>query len=167
MRIGAFALSADVIVAAPSLALAPSDVPFTVPILALAPDAALPANVALLSTAGALTPEDAVDLARRARALFGVDRIALEIAIDGFPDVCAVVEAARALVGDGLFVVPQLLDDPIACETLVRLGCAALLVADGPRLAAIRARCAVPLILDATLGPIHGADRADAVRRFA
>lgn len=161
MRIGAFDIASGPIIAAASLADAPADAPFTVPILALAPDAVLPANLALLSTAGALTPEDAVDLARRARALFGVDRIALEIAIDGFPDGCAVIEAARALIADGLTLVPQVLDDPIACETLVHLGCKALLVMPGPRIAAIRARCAVPLILD---GPADGATAVDAVR---
>lgn len=103
---------------------------------------------ALWCAAGCLTPEDAVDQVRRILRASGDGVVAVEIGVDGFPDVEGTLEAARALRGE-VALVPWVLDDPLVCERLAALGCAALRVEDGDerRLRAIVARCAVPVYL--------------------
>ena len=49
-----------------------------------------------------------------------------------FPDVAATIEAARILVAEGFEVMPYVTDDPVACQRLAGLGCAAVMPLAAP-----------------------------------
>ena len=89
----------------------------------------LPEGVTILpNTAGCYRVEDAVTTAHLGRELFGHGLVKLEVIGDErtlFPDVPATIEAARVLVADGFTVLPYVSDDPVACQRLAELGCAA------------------------------------------
>ncbi|HEY5657257.1 MAG TPA: thiazole synthase [Myxococcota bacterium] len=120
----------------------------------------------LPNTAGCFTAEDAVTTARMGRELLGTDLVKLEVIGDErtlFPDVTATLEAARVLVGDGFTVLPYVSDDPVACQKLAALGCAAVMPLAAPigsglgirnpaNLRIILETVEVPVIVDAGVG---------------
>ena len=122
--------------------------------------------VILPNTAGCYTAEDAISTSRMARELLGTDLIKLEVIGDErtlFPDVAATIEAARILVDDGFTVLPYVTDDPVACQRLAALGCAAVMPLAAPigsglgirnpaNLRIIIETVEVPVIVDAGVG---------------
>ncbi len=133
----------------------------------------IPGHMILLpNTAGATTVEEALRLARLARAAgLASERnhvfVKLEVIGDPqtlLPDVAATVEACRRLVAEGFAVLPYTNDDPVAAMRLVEAGASTVMpmgsfigsgqgVLDPQRLAIIRQRVtAVPVIVDAGIG---------------
>ncbi|HEY1017112.1 MAG TPA: thiazole synthase [Herpetosiphonaceae bacterium] len=120
----------------------------------------------LPNTAGCHTARDAVLTARLAREALGTSWVKLEVIGDErtlYPDVEQLLIAARELVSDGFTVLPYCSDDPVACQKLEALGCAAVMPLGAPigsglglcnpaNLALIRELCQVPVIVDAGVG---------------
>jgi thiazole synthase len=127
----------------------------------------LPEGTTILpNTAGCYTVDDAVTTCHLARELFGHGLVKLEVIGDErtlFPDVPATIEAARILVADGFTVLPYVSDDPVACQRLAELGCAAVMPLAAPigsglgirnpaNLRIILETVEVPVIVDAGVG---------------
>ncbi len=120
----------------------------------------------LPNTAGCYTLDDAVTTARMGRELLETDLVKLEVIGDDrtlFPDVAATIEAARILVEEGFTVLPYITDDPVACQRLESIGCAAVMPLAAPigsglgvrnpaNLRIIRETVEVPMIVDAGVG---------------
>jgi thiazole synthase len=120
----------------------------------------------LPNTAGCFTAEDAVTTARLGRELLGTDLVKLEVIGDErtlFPDVPATIDAARVLLDEGFTVLPYVTDDPVACQRLAALGCAAVMPLAAPigsgmgirnpaNLRIILETVEVPVIVDAGVG---------------
>jgi thiazole synthase len=120
----------------------------------------------LPNTAGCYTPEEALTTARLARELLGTALIKLEVIGDPrtlFPCTEGTLEAARALVKEGFVVLPYISDDPVACQRLADMGCAAVMPLAAPigsglgirnptNLAIIRELISIPVIVDAGVG---------------
>ncbi len=120
----------------------------------------------LPNTAGCYTAEEAIKTSRMARELLNTDLIKLEVIGDErtlFPDVAATIEAAAVLVGEGFTVLPYVTDDPVACQRLAALGCAAVMPLAAPigsglgirnpaNLRIIIETVEVPVIVDAGVG---------------
>ncbi|MCG8351722.1 MAG: thiazole synthase [Chloroflexales bacterium] len=120
----------------------------------------------LPNTAGCYTVRDAVLTAQLAREALGSNWIKLEVIGDDktlFPDVEHLLRAAQELVNDGFVVLPYCNDDPITCQKLEDIGCAAVMPLGAPigsgmgirnpyNLQIIRERCHVPVIVDAGVG---------------
>jgi thiazole synthase len=120
----------------------------------------------LPNTAGCFNVEDAVTTAHMGRELLDTDLVKLEVIGDErtlFPDVAATLEAARVLVDDGFAVLPYVSDDPVACQRLAALGCAAVMPLAAPigsglgirnpaNLRIILETVEVPVIVDAGVG---------------
>ncbi len=120
----------------------------------------------LPNTAGCYTADDAVTTARLARELLETDLVKLEVIGDDrtlFPDVAGTLEAARTLVDDGFTVLPYVSDDPVACQRLAEMGCAAVMPLAAPigsglgirnpaNLRIILETVDVPVIVDAGVG---------------
>jgi thiazole synthase len=126
-----------------------------------------PSRITILpNTAGCYTAEDAVTTARLGRELLAHGLVKLEVIGDErtlFPDVAATLDAARILVEDGFTVLPYVTDDPVACQKLAALGCAAVMPLAAPigsglgirnpaNLRIIRETVEVPMIVDAGVG---------------
>ncbi len=123
-------------------------------------------TVILPNTAGCFDVDDAVTTARLGRELFGHGLVKLEVIGDErtlFPDVAATLEAARVLVEDGFTVLPYVADDPVACQRLAEMGCAAVMPLAAPigsglgirnpaNLRIILETVEVPVIVDAGVG---------------
>jgi thiazole synthase len=88
-----------------------------------------------------------------------------------FPDVAATLEAAKILVRDGMTVLPYVSDDPVACQRLAGLGCAAVMPLAAPigsglgirnpaNLRIILETVEVPVIVDAGVGTASDASVA-------
>jgi len=120
----------------------------------------------LPNTAGCFSVEDAVTTARLGRELLATELVKLEVIGDArtlFPDVAATLEAARILVQEGFTVLPYVTDDPVACQKLAALGCAAVMPLGAPigsgmgirnpaNLRIILETVEVPVIVDAGVG---------------
>ncbi len=120
----------------------------------------------LPNTAGCVTRRDAVLTAQLAREALGTDWIKLELIGDRetlYPDVDQLVPAAAELVADGFTVLPYCTDDPVVCQKLIDVGCAAVMPLGAPigsgmgicnpyNIALICARSPVPVVLDAGIG---------------
>ena len=120
----------------------------------------------LPNTAGCYTVEEAVTTARMAREAFETDLIKLEVIGDErtlFPDGAGTLEAAAILVKEGFTVLPYISDDPVACQRLEALGCAAVMPLAAPigsglgiqnpaNLKIIMETVKVPVIVDAGVG---------------
>jgi len=120
----------------------------------------------LPNTAGCYSVEDAVTTARMGRELLGTELVKLEVIGDErtlFPDTTATLEAARILVAEGFTVLPYISDDPVACQRLAALGCAAVMPLAAPigsglgirnpaNLRIILETVEVPVIVDAGVG---------------
>jgi thiazole synthase len=133
----------------------------------------LPETVMLLpNTAGCTTADEAIRVARLARAGGLPDWIKLEVIPDPrylLPDPIETLKAAVALVEDGFTVLPYILPDPVLGRRLEETGCATLMPLAAPigtgrglkLLEAIRImveEAGVPVVVDAGLGsPSHAA----------
>ncbi len=130
-------------------------------------DVIRPDRFAILpNTAGCFTAEDAVTTARLGRELLDTDLVKLEVIGDErtlFPDAPGTLEAARTLVDEGFTVLPYVTDDPVACQKLAALGCAAVMPLAAPigsgmgirnptNLRIILETVEVPVIVDAGVG---------------
>ena len=122
--------------------------------------------VILPNTAGCYDVESALSTARMGRELLDTDLVKLEVIGDErtlFPDVAKTIEAARILVDEGFTVLPYVTDDPVACQQLAALGCAAVMPLAAPigsgmgirnpaNLRIILETVEVPVIVDAGVG---------------
>ena len=120
----------------------------------------------LPNTAGCYTAQDAVRTARLAREMLDTPLIKLEVIGDPktlFPDVVATLEAAKELLREGFVVLPYITDDPVSCQKLADLGCAAVMPLAAPigsglgvrnpyNIEIIVEQVSVPVIVDAGVG---------------
>jgi thiazole synthase len=143
----------------------------------------LPEDVLLLpNTAGCETAEEAVRVARLARAGGLPDWVKLEVIPDPrhlLPDPVETLRAAELLVEDGFTVLPYMLPDPVLARRLAEVGCATVMPLAAPigtgrglklrdSIRIIVEEAEVPVVVDAGLGsPSHAAEAmelgADAV----
>ena len=89
----------------------------------------------LPNTAGCYTAKEAVLVAQLAREALDTDLIKLEVIGDDetlMPDVEQLLQAAKTLVDDGFTVMAYTNDDPITCQKLADLGCAAVMPLGSP-----------------------------------
>lgn len=136
----------------------------------------------LPNTSGAVDADEAVRLARLARAMGLPDWVKLEVTPDPrylLPDPIETLRAADILVRDGFTVLPYCGADPILCKRLEEVGCATVMplgswigsnqgLRTRDALAIIIEQANVPVVVDAGLGaPSHAAEAmemgADAV----
>jgi len=143
----------------------------------------LPDDVLLLpNTAGSETADEAVRVARLARAGGLPDWIKLEVIPDPrylLPDPVETLRAAATLVEDGFTVLPYMLPDPVLARKLEEVGCATVMPLAAPigsgrglklrdSIRIMIEQAEVPVVVDAGLGsPSHAAEAmemgADAV----
>jgi thiazole synthase len=136
----------------------------------------------LPNTSGARTAEEAVRLARLARAATDINWIKLEVTPDPYyllPDPVETLKAAEVLVKEGFVVLPYINADPILARRLQDAGTATVMPLGSPigsnqgiktraALEIIVEQSGVPVVVDAGLGlPSHAAEAmelgADAV----
>ena len=89
----------------------------------------------LPNTAACFTADEAIRTARLGRELDLGDLVKLEVIGDRrtlFPDVEALVQAARVLVKEGFTVLPYTNDDPVTAKKLEDAGCAAVMPLGAP-----------------------------------
>ncbi|MCZ6822014.1 MAG: thiazole synthase [Deltaproteobacteria bacterium] len=120
----------------------------------------------LPNTAGCFTVKEAVTTAQLGRELLGTPLVKLEVIGDKqtlFPDTTATLEAARILVEEEFCVLPYIGDDPVACQQLEQIGCAAVMPLAAPigsglgirnpiNIRIILESVEVPVIVDAGVG---------------
>lgn len=120
----------------------------------------------LPNTSGASTAEEAVRIARLARASGLSDWIKVEISANErtlLPDALETLKATEILVREGFTVLPYISDDPIMCKRLEEAGAAAVMPGASPigtglgilnpyNLGLIVEEAKVPVIVDAGLG---------------
>jgi thiazole synthase len=143
----------------------------------------LPEDILLLpNTSGCETAEEAVHMAKLARAGGLPDWIKLEVIPDPrylLPDPVETLKAADALVADGFTVLPYMLPDPVLAKRLEEAGCATVMPLAAPigtgrglklrdSIRIMIEQAEVPVVVDAGLGaPSHAAEAmemgADAV----
>jgi thiazole synthase len=143
----------------------------------------LPEGILLLpNTSGCETAEEAVRMAKLARAGGLPDWIKLEVIPDPrylLPDPVETLKAAEALVADGFTVLPYMLPDPVLAKRLEEAGCATVMPLAAPigtgrglklrdSIRIMIEQAEVPVVVDAGLGaPSHAAEAmelgADAV----
>jgi thiazole synthase len=133
----------------------------------------VPEGILLLpNTSGAETAEEALRMARLARAGGLPDWIKLEVIPDPrylLPDPVETLRAAAALVEDGFTVLPYMLPDPVLGRKLEEVGCATLMPLAAPigsgwglklreTILIMVEEASVPVVVDAGLGaPSHAA----------
>ena len=120
----------------------------------------------LPNTAGCYTAEEAIRYARLGREVGLSDWVKLEVIGDArtlFPDTAETLAAAKVLLAEGFTVLPYIGDDPVACQRLEAMGCAAVMPLAAPigsglgirnpaNLRIIREFTTIPLIVDAGVG---------------
>lgn len=130
--------------------------------------------VLLPNTAGCYSVKDAVMTAHLAREAGMGNFIKVEVIGDEktlFPDNEATLEASRALVKDGFYVMPYCTDDVIMCKKLEDAGCSAVMPLAAPigsglgirnpyNIKLILEAVKVPVIIDAGVGCASDAARA-------
>src|SRR5215469_3646097 len=120
----------------------------------------------LPNTSGCVTARDAILTAQLAREALETNWVKLELIGDRetlYPDVEQLVHAADELVRAGFVVLPYCNDDPVACQKLADVGCAAVMplgsligsgrgIANPAAIELICTRSPVPVVLDAGIG---------------
>ena len=120
----------------------------------------------LPNTSGCVTARDAILTAELAREALETNWLKLELIGDRetlYPDVEQLVHAAAELVRKGFIVLPYCNEDPVACQKLADVGCAAVMplgsligsgrgIANPAAIELICARSPVPVVLDAGIG---------------
>src|ERR1700687_374618 len=120
----------------------------------------------LPNTSGCVTARDAILTAELAREALETNWVKLELIGDRdllYPDVEQLVHAADELVRKGFTVLPSCNEDPVACQKLADVGCAAVMplgsligsgmgIANPAAIELICARSPVPVVLDAGIG---------------
>lgn len=120
----------------------------------------------LPNTAGCTTADEALRVARLARAMELSDWVKLEVIPDPaylLPDPIATLEAARRLIADGFTVLPYIGADPVLARHLEEIGCATVMPLGSPigsaqgivNSAAIQIiieQASVPVVVDAGIG---------------
>lgn len=120
----------------------------------------------LPNTAGAQTVDDAVRMARLARAATGTNWIKLEVIGDTetlWPDVTATAAATKILADEGFIVLPYTSPDLVAAKRLEQAGAATVMplaspigsgqgMRDWASIARIVAAVSVPVVVDAGIG---------------
>src|ERR1043166_5632446 len=117
----------------------------------------------LPNTAGCKTTDDAVRVAKLARAMTGTNWIKLEVIPDAkylLPDPVETLRAAEMLVADGFTVLPYMPADPVLARRLAAAGCATVMPLASPigsgrgvltraNIEIIIEESSVPLVVDA------------------
>lgn len=126
----------------------------------------------LPNTSGARNAEEAIRLAKLARAATGTHWLKLEVTPDPnylLPDPVETLKAAEVLVGMGFTVLPYINADPILARRLEDCGCATVMPLAAPigtnkglktadQIEIIVEQAGVPVVVDAGLGmPSHAA----------
>lgn len=120
----------------------------------------------LPNTAGCKTVEEALRVARLARAMSGSDWLKLEVIPDAkylLPDPVGTLEAARILCAEGFVVLPYMPADPVLARQLTEAGCATVMPLASPigsgrgiltraSLDIIIEEATVPVVVDAGIG---------------
>ena len=120
----------------------------------------------LPNTSGCVTARDAILTAELAREALDTNWVKLELIGDRetlYPDVEQLVPAADELVRKGFIVLPYCNDDPVTCQKLADVGCAAVMplgsligsgrgIANPGAIELICTRSPVPVVLDAGIG---------------
>ncbi|WP_034386871.1 thiazole synthase [Deinococcus sp. YIM 77859] len=120
----------------------------------------------LPNTAGCRTAEEAVRVARLARAATGVNWVKLEVIPDPrwlLPDPVGTLRAAEQLVEEGFTVLPYVQPDAVLARALEQAGCAAVMPLASPigtgrglrtaeLLRTVLDGASVPIVVDAGLG---------------
>ena len=120
----------------------------------------------LPNTAGCQTAEEAIRVARLARAMELSNWIKLEVFGDQkylLPDPIETLAAARVLVDEGFVVLPYINDDPVLARRLEEVGCATLMPLASPigsgqgmvnfeQIKIIIENARVPVVVDAGIG---------------
>jgi thiazole synthase len=120
----------------------------------------------LPNTAGCKTADEAVRVAKLARAMTGTSWLKLEVIPDAkylLPDPIGTLRAAEVLVGEGFTVLPYMHADPVLARQLAALGCATVMPLASPigsgrgvlthaSLEIIIEESTVPVVVDAGLG---------------
>ena len=138
--------------------------------------------ILLPNTSGARDAEEAIRLARLARAASGINWLKLEVTPDPYyllPDPIETLKAAEVLVKEGFVVLPYINADPVLAKKLQEVGTATVMPLASPigtnkglstrdAIEIIINQATVPVVVDAGLGlPSHAADAmemgADAV----
>jgi thiazole synthase len=128
----------------------------------------------LPNTAGCVTARDAILTAELAREALGTNWVKLELIGDRellYPDVEQLVHAADELVRKGFIVMPYCNEDPVSCQKLADVGCAAVMplgsligsgmgIANPAAIELICSRSPVPVVLDAGIGTASDAAQA-------
>ncbi|WP_337102076.1 thiazole synthase [Paenibacillus sp. YIM B09110] len=128
----------------------------------------------LPNTSGARTADEAVRIARLARASGLSDWIKVEISANErtlLPDPIETLKATEILVREGFTVLPYISDDPIICKRLEEAGAAAVMPGAAPigtglgilnpyNLGLIVEEAKVPIIVDAGLGSVSDVAQA-------
>jgi thiazole synthase len=128
----------------------------------------------LPNTSGCVTARDAVMTAELAREALETNWVKLELIGDRellYPDVEQLVHAADELVRKGFVVLPYCNEDPVACQKLADVGCAAVMplgsligsgmgIANPAAIELICSRSPVPVVLDAGIGTASDAVQA-------
>ncbi|MDQ0114910.1 thiazole synthase [Paenibacillus harenae] len=128
----------------------------------------------LPNTSGARTADEAVRIARLARASGLSDWIKVEISANErtlLPDPIETLRATEILVKEGFIVLPYISDDPIICKRLEEAGAAAVMPGAAPigtglgilnpyNLGLIVEEAQVPIIVDAGLGSVSDVAQA-------
>jgi thiazole synthase len=128
----------------------------------------------LPNTSGARTAEEAVRIARLARASGLSDWIKVEISANErtlLPDPIETLKATEILVREGFTVLPYISDDPVICRKLEEAGAAAIMPGAAPigtglgllnpyNIGLIAEESRVPVIVDAGLGTASDVTRA-------
>jgi len=128
----------------------------------------------LPNTSGCVTARDAVLTAELAREALETNWVKLELIGDRellYPDVEQLVHAADELVRKGFVVLPYCNEDPVACQKLADVGCAAVMplgsligsgmgIANPTAIELICSRSPVPVVLDAGIGTASDAVQA-------
>ncbi len=120
----------------------------------------------LPNTAGCYTVKEAVYTAELAREALQTNLIKLEVIADEYtlyPDAEKLLQAARELNRLKFEVLPYCIDDPITCQKLAEIGCAAVMPLGAPigsgmgilnpyNISLICQRLSCPVIIDAGIG---------------